>query len=97
MKTYLEKHHRIFGAVGAVIAFVIAVIYLVITPEGFSNAGWIQKSILVYGHSLCWFLLCIAGILWSVKSKNKWSVPLAYTALTVYLIFIGTLLFVKSM
>lgn len=97
MKSYLEKHHRALGVMGAVIAFVIGIIYLVIVPKESSGADLVQKIILVYGHSLCWFLLCAASVLWSVKGKNKWSMPLAYTALATYIIFMSTLLFAKSM
>ncbi|OGL22436.1 hypothetical protein A2707_03880 [Candidatus Saccharibacteria bacterium RIFCSPHIGHO2_01_FULL_45_15] len=95
MKSYLEKHHRIFGLLCALIAFVIAVIYLEVVPEEASNADLIQKIILAYGHSLCWFLLSGASMVWSIKRKNQWSVYLAYAALAVYVIFIGTLLITK--
>ncbi|HEY0965717.1 MAG TPA: hypothetical protein VGE13_04545 [Candidatus Saccharimonadales bacterium] len=97
MKDYLEKHHRTFGSMGALIAFVIAVIYLVVVPEESSDAAWIQKNVLIYGHSLCWFVLCVASILWSIKKENRWSVPLAYVALTVYVVFVSALLFAKFM
>lgn len=97
MTSYLERHHRIFGAIGALIALVVAVIYLMVIPEKPTDAGWIQKFVLMYGHSLCWFLLSGASILWSIKRNNKWSVPLAYTALTVYIVFMSTLLITKFM
>lgn len=97
MKNYLEKRRRVLGALGALIAAIVAIIYLVIVPEELATANWLQRAILVYGHSLCWFLLCAASIIWSVKGKNKWSAPLAYAALAVYAIFIGTLLSVKDM
>lgn len=95
MKSYLKKHHRTLGLLCALIAFVVAIIYLEVVPEEASSAGWIQKIILVYGHSLCWFLLSGASIIWSIKRKNRWSVYLAYTALAVYVIFIGMLLITK--
>ncbi len=97
MKSHLEQHHRTFGVLGALIAAIVAIIYLVIVPEELATANWLQRAILVYGHSLCWFLLCAASIIWSVKGKNRWSVPLAYAALAVYAIFIGTLLSIKDM
>lgn len=92
MKSSLEKHHRIYGGIGALIAFIIAVIYLVAVPEESSSSNWVQKIVLVYGHSVCWFLLSGASILWSIKGKNRWSVFLAYVALTAYVIFMGILL-----
>lgn len=95
MKSYLNKHHRIFGGIGALTAFVVAIIYLLVVPEESSDADWTQKVILLYGHSLCWFLLSGVSILWAVNRKNKWSALLAYMALTVYALFMGTLLIAK--
>lgn len=95
MKSYLEKHHRLFGTLGGIIAFVVAVIYLKVIPEEASTVDGLQKIILIYGHSLCWVLLCGASIGWAVVKKNKWSKILAYTALVVYIIFISTLLLTK--
>lgn len=95
MKSYLEDHHRATGLACSLIAFVIAVIYLIVIPEDLSKVGWIQKTILLYGHSLCWFLLSGASIMWSIKMKSKWSVLLAYAALVAYIIFMSTLLITK--
>lgn len=97
MKGYLEKHHRTIGGIGAVSAFAVAVIYLVVVPAESSSTGWIQKIILLYGHSLCWLLLGAASLAWSVRGRNRWSAPLAYVALTVYIVFMGTLLFAKNL
>lgn len=96
MKHYLEKHHRLLGLIGALIAFLLAVIYLEVTPEKSAYTGVVQGSIITYGHSLCWFLLCGASSLWAVMGKNKWSVFLAYAALIIYVIFIMILLVGKS-
>lgn len=88
-------HHRLFGIVGGIIAFVIVVIYLIVTPEEASTASGLQKIILIYGHPLCWLLLGGASILWAITKKNKWSKILAYTALATYIVFICTLLVTK--
>ena len=95
MKNSLEMHHRLFGIVGGVIAFVIAAIYLKAIPEEASSASGLQKIILTYGHSLCWILLSGASSLWAITEKNDLSKILAYTALVVYGIFISTLLLTK--
>ena len=95
MKSYLEKHRRFFGIVGGMIAFVVAIIYLKVIPEEASTVSGLQKIILVYGHSLCWILLCGASILWAIIKKNKWSRILAYAALATYIIFMSTLLIIK--
>ena len=95
MKNSLEMHHRLFGIVGGVIAFVIAVIYLKVIPAEVSSASGLQKIILVYGHSLCWILLCGASIGRAMVKKNKWSKILAYGALAIYIIFLTTLLLAK--
>ena len=97
MKSYIEKHHKLFGIGGGIIAFVVAVIYLKAIPEEVSSASGLQKIILTYGHSLCWILLCGASILWAITEKNKLSKTLAYAALVVYIIFISTLLLTKHM
>lgn len=95
MKIYLEKNHRIFGYIGALLATVVAVIYFVVIPEEAAGARGVQRTILVYGHSVCWILVCGSSIAWAIKKKNKWSGPLAYTALATYIVFINTLLFTK--
>ena len=95
MKNSLEMHHRLFGIVGGVIAFVIAVIYLKVIPAEVLSASGLQKIILTYGHSLCWILLSGASSLWAITAKNKLSKILAYTALVVYVIFISTLILTK--
>jgi hypothetical protein len=95
MKSYLEKHHRLFGVVGGSIALVVAGIYLKVIPEEASTVGRLQNIILVYGHSLCWILLSAASILWAIMKKNKWSEFLAFAALFTYFIFMSTLLSTK--
>ena len=95
MKSYLERHRRLFGIGGGMIAFIIAVIYLQVTPEEASTVNGLQKIILTYGHSLCWTLLCGAGILWAIIAKNNLSKILAYMALGTYIIFMSTLLTTK--
>ena len=95
MKSYLEKNRKFFGIVGGMIAFVVAVIYLKVIPEEASTVSGLQKIILVYGHSLCWILLCGASILWAITVKSKPSKILAYMALATYIIFMSTLLLTK--
>lgn len=95
MKIYLEKHYRVFGTIGALIAFVVAVTYLKVIPEEASSLSGLQKIILMYGHSLCWFLLSGASTLWAITKKSKWPQVLAYTALVTYIIFVSTLLIIK--
>lgn len=97
MKNYLKKYHRTLGIVGAVAAATIAAIYLLVTPEEIANTGLFQNIVLAYGHSLCWLLLCAASIVWAVKRENGWSVPLVYSALVVYVIFVSVLLLYKFM
>ena len=95
MKSYLEKHHKLFGIGGGIIAFVVAVIYLKVIPEEASSASGLQKIILSYGHSLCWILLSGASSLWAITGKNDLSKILAYMALGTYIIFMSTLLITK--
>lgn len=92
MKSYFEKHHKLFGVVGGVIALAIAASYLKVTPKEASIVGGLHNIILLYGHSLCWILLGAASILWAIMKKNKWSRCLAFAALFTYFIFMSTLL-----
>lgn len=95
MKNYFKKHHRFIGLTGSMIALVVAVIYFKVIPEEASAAGGFQEIVLRYGHSICWLLLAGASSRWAIKKKDKWSVVLAYAALTTYIIFILTLLITK--
>ena len=95
MKRYVEKHHRAFGLIGGLIAFVVALIYMKLIPNEASGATGIQESILLYGHSLCWVFLGWASCLWGIKKSNRLSKPLTYMALATYVTFIGTLVIAK--
>lgn len=95
MKIFLEKHHKSLGIIGALVAFVIAIVYLKVVPDQLSNSEGVSKLIIVYGHSLCWFLLSAASLIWSVERKNKWSVFLSYFALITYIAFVISLLVAK--
>lgn len=95
MKKYLAEHYRILGLLGAIAAFAIAAVYIKIIPEEVANADGIPRIILLYGHSLCWILLSTASFLWGLNGKSKWPQFLAYTALLIYIIFIGTLFITK--
>ena len=95
MKSYIEKHHRVFGLTGGLIAFVVAFIYIKLIPEEASETGGAQAIILIYGHSLCWIFLGVASCLWGIKKSNRYSKPLAYMALATYVTFIGTLAIAK--
>jgi peptidoglycan/LPS O-acetylase OafA/YrhL len=92
IKKVIQKHRRIFGTVGAMVALVIMVAYIFITPKEADSTVGFQKAILIYAHSMCWLLLGIASFLWSGKNKNNWPKYLAYTALGIYFIFIITLI-----
>lgn len=94
MKEFVENNRRILGLIGALVALVVAVIYLKFTPEEAAQVGGFQKVILIYGHSVCWFLLSGAGVLRAI-SKNRSSEILAYIALIAYAIFIATFLITK--
>jgi len=96
MRSYLEKHRLLYGRIGAIIALIIAVIYLVVVPGEALESSGVQKLVLLYGHSLCWILLSMASYLWGVKKHKKLSEFFAYSALITYIIFISTLMITKS-
>lgn len=43
MRSYLEKHRLLYGHIGAIIALIIAVIYLVVIPGEVLEASGMQK------------------------------------------------------
>ena len=92
MKAYLEKHYRVFGFLGALVALIIAASYIKVIPEEEVVASGIQEMVLRYGHTLCWILLSQASLLWGINKTNKWSKLLTYTALATYIIFMVVLL-----
>ena len=92
MKAYLEKHYRVFGFLGALVALIIAASYIKVIPEEEVVASGIQEMVLRYGHTLCWILLSKASLLWGINKTNKWSKLLTYTALATYIIFMVVLL-----
>ena len=71
MRSYLEKHRLLYGHIGAIIALIIAVIYLVVIPGEVLEVSGMQKLVLLYGHSLCWVLLSIAIYLWGHEKAQK--------------------------
>lgn len=71
IKKAIQKHRRIFGTVGAVVALVIMVVYIFILPKEADSTTGFQKAILTYAHPICWLLLGIASFLWSSKYKNN--------------------------
>ena len=94
--SYLEKHRLLYGHIGAIIALIIAVIYIVVIPGEVLEASGIQKLVLIYGHSICWVLLSIASYLWGMKKHRKLTAFFAYSAFVTYIIFIGILMITKS-
>ena len=92
MNTYLTKHHKILGVLGAIAALSIAVIYFYAIPEAAATASTLPKLILTYGHSLCWALIAIASLLWATTKQRKYISLFGYSALVVYGVFLFTLL-----
>lgn len=95
MNIGLVKYRKLYGCLGAILAAIIAGLYIAVIPDEASEATGIQKLILIYGHSTCWILLSATSLLWAF-TKNKNSTKfLAYAALMSYIAFISTLLLTK--
>lgn len=86
MKNYLLRHRKAVGLLGAFVAVVLVVAYGFLVPES-ANDSSVRGVVLAYAHSVCWFLLGLASVLWSVQVKG-WPIRLAYSALVVYVVFI---------
>lgn len=97
MKNYIVKHRRRIGIIGGCMACIVALIYLAIVPEEAKNASGLQKIILLYGHSVCWIVLSVASFLWAMTNKHILSSGLAYIALAIYAVFVGTVLLASRM
>lgn len=94
-KTFIHKHRRLIGFLFAGLALLIAVAYFIIVPSEAAGSTGIQKVILLYAHSLCWLLLCMASVLWGMRKYHKLSVYSAYAAAAVYALFMVSLLITK--
>lgn len=93
MKHYYVSKYRTFMAIfGGVIAFIVALVYLNVLPQEVATTDGVQKIILTYGHSFCWFLLGVASLLWAITRNSILSQVLAYVALGAYIVFIGVLI-----
>ena len=92
----MKKHRLLYGHIGAIIALIIAVIYLVVIPGEVLEVSGMQKLVLLYVHSLYWVLLSIASYLWGMKKHRKLTAFYAYSALITYIIFISILMITKS-
>ncbi|HCH34114.1 MAG: hypothetical protein UY35_C0003G0057 [Candidatus Saccharibacteria bacterium GW2011_GWC2_48_9] len=91
MKNYLTRYHVAIGLVATVISLGVAIMYLFVVPIEVSGASEVQKIVLMYGHSLCWFLLSGAGLIWALRGTNRWSTVLLCLGLMVYAVFLITL------
>lgn len=97
MKSYLVQHHVWVGLVGSLAALIVTMIYYFVVPEEALISRGPEKVILMYGHSVCWFLLSVASLSWVFEKTKKWSKFFAYGASGVYMIFLFTLLVDKFM
>lgn len=96
MRSYLEKHRQLYGRIGAIIALIVAGVYLVVVPSEALEATGMQRLVLLYGHALCWILLSMTSYLWGMRKHKKLPEIFAYSALITYIIFISTLIVAKS-
>jgi|LSQX01.3.fsa_nt_gb hypothetical protein len=92
MKTYVRAHRRLYGSIAGIIAWVVAVVYLYVTPEQSMTGNGLYRVVLLYGHSLCWVLLGCASFLWAFEKSTRVSIVLIYAAGGVYGVFMGALL-----
>ena len=91
MKPFLIRHRKVVALIGVVVALCVAGLYLVYVPEEVAQVDVFRAAILRFGHSLCWVLLAIAGVLWGLQRGARAIAPLLYAALTVYAVFMVTL------
>ena len=95
MKTTLHRHRSAVSLFGALVSAGIAIAYLFVELKVPSTANDIQISILTYGHSACWILLCGAIVAWW-RRRSDLARVLVYGALGAYVLFVLTLLTTRS-
>lgn len=91
MYTALHQHRVLFGSVGAVIAVLVASIYLIVVPEQAKQTTGIVSFTLRYAHSICWVLIAASSTLWAADKYPNIMRLSAYSALVSYLAFMSTL------
>ena len=91
MKLFLERHRKVIGLIGTLVAVAVAVLYLFIIPGEAEETSGVAKINLQYAHSLCWLLLSTASTCWALGKYFMLAKYFAYSALAVYLIFMATL------
>ena len=88
---FIQSHRRSVGLTGSMIAFIVAIIYLIVVPDQVNATGGLVRVVLLYAHSICWFLLMFASFLWAIDRRPRVVAGLGYAALVCYLLFMGTL------
>jgi hypothetical protein len=81
------RRHRTLGLVGAAVAAVLTVVWLVVVPEKAEEASGVQAALIRYGHPACWALLAGAGVAYAAGRPHT-SRILGYAALVCYAAFI---------
>ena len=81
------RRRRTLGLVGAAVATVLAVVWLVVVPEKADEASGLQAALIRYGHPACWALLAGAGVAYAAGRPHT-SRALGYAALACYAAFV---------
>ena len=82
-----DPRRRTLGLVGAAVAAVLAVVWLVVVPEKADEASGLQAALIRYGHPACWALLAGAGVAYAAGRPHT-SRVLGYAALACYAAFV---------
>ena len=81
------RRRRILGLVGAAVASLLAVVWLVVVPEKADETSGLQAALIRYGHPACWALLAGAGAAYAAGRPHT-SRLLGYAALACYAAFV---------
>lgn len=94
----MENFFGIPWAIAAVIAIGIAILYTFLWPKPKGNFSRWTYLILRWAHSLVWWLLALTCIGFSglLPLNENFTGFIAWSALVVYFIFLGTLIYNRS-
>lgn len=82
-----SSRRRTLGLVGAAVAVVLTVVWLVVVPEKADETSGLQAALIRYGHPACWALLAGAGLAYAAGRPHA-SRVLGYAALACYAAFV---------
>ena len=87
-----ERHRRVVGVVGAVVATGLAVLWVVVVPARAAEATGVRLALIRWGHPACWALLAVVAALFAADAAPRVRQSLAWAAAGCYAGFLAATL-----